>query len=295
MSFFRPRAARRALLALSASALALLLGCQSLHFFFHDRPDGKKPEPQYAVSPPPAPPGKYSFRIAPYVFLSDFEVSPDLPLFKELAGLRDQVYRELQLPPGGASVQVYLFEDRPRYEAFIKARYPKLPNRRAFFIADKPVLGGGGDLLVYTFWDDRRIQRDLRHELTHALLHSVLKDVPIWLDEGLAEYFELPPESNGVNRDHVADLRQPAAPKLDLTRLERISDIKDMTADDYREAWAWTHFLLRGRPEARPVLLAYLARLRREADPGPLSPGLLKVFGSLDDLIDRHLAQLENR
>ena len=51
--------------------------------------------------------------------------------------------------------------------------------------------GGEEDLLVYTYWGDR-IQQDLRHELTHALLHSVLKDVPLWLDEGLAEYFEMP-------------------------------------------------------------------------------------------------------
>ena len=48
-------------------------------------------------------PGRYSFRVAPYVFLSDFEVKKDLPLFRELAGLRDQVYRELSLPSSDPS------------------------------------------------------------------------------------------------------------------------------------------------------------------------------------------------
>ena len=39
------------------------------------------------------------------------------------------------------------------------------------------------------------LRTDLRHELTHALLHGVLKDVPLWLDEGLAGFFELPPDA----------------------------------------------------------------------------------------------------
>ena len=91
-------------------------------------------------------------------------------------------------------MQVYLFEDRDAYERFMQSRYPNLPRRRAFFVAQPRGVGGGDDLLVYTFWGER-IRQDLRHELTHALLHSVLKDVPLWLDEGLAEYFELPRRS----------------------------------------------------------------------------------------------------
>src|SRR5205085_653856 len=119
-------------------------------------------------------PCKYSVRVAPYVFLSDFELKRDLPLFSELAALRDQVYKELQLPSAETPVYVYLFEDRQQYEAFMGSRYPDLPRRRAFFIAQPRV--GGEDLLVFTSWGDR-VQQDLRHELTHALLHSVLKDV----------------------------------------------------------------------------------------------------------------------
>src|SRR5581483_96202 len=50
----------------------------------------------------PKPPSKYSFRVAPYVFQSDFELKRDQPLFQELALLRDQVYKELQLTGGNA-------------------------------------------------------------------------------------------------------------------------------------------------------------------------------------------------
>jgi hypothetical protein len=38
-------------------------------------------------------------------------------------------------------------------------------------------------------------ETDLRHECTHALLNAALPVVPLWLDEGLAEYFEVLPQS----------------------------------------------------------------------------------------------------
>ena len=150
---------------LTASAIALVLGCHSLKF--NNTPPSDKPEAKTdsaAVAP-----SKFSFRIAPYVFLSDFDVPRDQPLFQELAGMRDEIYKELQLPPGNAVIQVYLFEDHAHYQRFMQARYPELPDRRAFFVAQPRSIGGAEDLLVYTFWGER-IQQDLRHELTHALL-----------------------------------------------------------------------------------------------------------------------------
>jgi len=80
-------------------------------------------------------PGKYQYRLSQYVFLADFEIKRDLPLFKELAELREDVHRTLQLPSSTNLVQVYLFEDRDRYERFMESKYPDLPKRRAFFIA----------------------------------------------------------------------------------------------------------------------------------------------------------------
>src|SRR5207237_9102591 len=150
----------------------------------------------------PGTPGKFAYRVSQFLFLSDFEIQRNLPIFRELAGLREQVHKELQLPGTTTIVQVFLFEDKERYERFMQLKHPDLPKRRAFFVAQPRRLGGGEDLLVYTYWGDR-IQQDLRHELTHALLHCVLKDVPLWLDEGLAEFFEVPPAWNRVNLQPV--------------------------------------------------------------------------------------------
>jgi hypothetical protein len=281
----RPAAPRSWLLALAS--LLLVVGCHSFKLM-GEQPD--RPE----RDPGPTPPGKHSYRLSQYVFLSDFEVRRDLPIFHELAILRDQVYKELQLPNANTVVQVYLFEDRDHYERFMRARYPDLPRRRAFFVAQPRSVGGTEDLLVYTYWGDR-IQEDLRHELTHALLHSVLKDVPLWLDEGLAEYFEVPTDWNGSNYHHVNLLRHgPSGPsRPDLARLEQMSQVQQMTPAEYREAWAWVHLLLRDKPDAKAVLLAYLQQLRTNPSPGPISPRLAAVYPSLEEAYERHLEQLE--
>jgi hypothetical protein len=270
-----------------------LLGCNSfgLHLLPHEKTAKALVEQPL---PPPAPPGRYSFRIAPYVFLSDFEIDRDKPLFKELAKLRDQVYRDLRLTPTNAVVQVYLFENKDRYDEYMHAIHPELPPRRAFFIQQQRAFGGADELMVYTSWGER-IQQDLRHELTHALLHSVIRDVPLWLDEGLAEYFELPPADAGINAGHVEALRRDIGIlfKPDLERLEKMSDVKDMKGPEYRESWLWVHLMMQSRPEAKKVLLTYLQELRSRGNPGPLAPRLAAVFPDPNDAFKKHLNQLE--
>lgn len=278
---------RPVLYSLALAPLCWLLGagCNFLPPFGPMSPDRPTSD---AV---PGTPSKFSYRVSQFVFLSDFEVQKTLPIFRELANLREQVYKELQLPSSNTIVQVYLFEDQERYERFMKLKYPDLPRRRAFFVAQPRRLGGAEDLLVYTYWGDR-IQQDLRHELTHALLHCVLRDVPLWLDEGLAEFFEVPPGWNGVNFQHVDNLRLAGKIKLDMDRLEQLTDVQQMTPAEYRESWAWTHLMLRSTPQARQVLVSYLHDLRTSTRPGPLRPRLEKAFLSLDTAMERHLDEL---
>ena len=278
---------RSRLLWLFGLAALALAGCSSLQL---NPLGGSRPE----LDTVPGTPTKHAFRVSQFVFYSDFEVQKSAPLFRELSALREQVFKELQLPPSNTLVQVYLFEDKDRYERFMQLKYPDLPKRRAFFVAQPRRLGGNEDLIVYTYWGDR-IQQDLRHELTHALLHSVLKDVPLWLDEGLAEYFEMPSAWKGVNYQHLEALRRGAGgpAKLDLDRLERLGEVQQMSPAEYREAWAWAHLMLRSTPQARQALLAYLHELRTNPRPGPLKPRLDQAFLSLDDALERHLAELD--
>jgi hypothetical protein len=273
--------------SLVAAALLLTLtgGCHAL------RLGQLNPDP----APAPATADKKSeFRVSQFVFLHDFPIDRKLPLFQELAALREQVCKELQLPPSNTPIFVHLFENQERYETFMRGKYPYLPKRRAFFLAETPRFGTE-QLLVYTYWGDR-ITQDLRHELTHALLHSVLKDVPLWLDEGLAEYFELAPGWKGINYQHLAQLqRGPSGPfRPDLTRLEGLTKVSDMTPGEYRESWAWVHLMLHSKAEARRALLTYLRELRTNPNPGLLRPRLAPLFPSLDEALQAHLARLDS-
>ena len=272
----------------------LALGCHSLHFAGVTADPPEKPAKGAQTAQGLAAPGKHQLRVSQFLFLYDFDLKRDQPLFRELSELREQVYKELKLPPATTVVQVFLFEDRETYERFMQSKYPNLPKRRAFFVAQPRAVGGTDDLLVYTYWGNR-IQEDLRHELTHALLHSVLKDVPLWLDEGLAEYFEVSADRQGVNSNHLDHIRHDAsAPfQADLARLEQLSQVQQMAPAEYREAWAWVHLMLREKPEAKTILIQYLYQLRTNPNPGPLAPRLAAVYPALNDALNRHLARLE--
>ena len=262
------------------------LGCTSIPILSGGMPASDRDQAQAALAP-----AKNSFRVSQFVFNSDMPIDKNQPIFKELSALREQVYKDLQLAPSTTLVQVNLFESRDKFETFMHAKWPNLPKRRAFFVGQPKRLGGGDDLFVYTYWGDH-VQKDLRHELTHALLHAVLKDVPIWLDEGLAEYYEMPTSWNGVNYQHLEALRQPGV-KFGLERLEKLTEVEEMSPAEYREAWAWTHLMLKSTPQARQVLLAYLQELRANPKPAPLKPRLDRVFVNLDEALARHLADLD--
>ncbi len=72
-----------------------------------DRPD--KPPALATGIAGVSPPSKYSLRASQFVFYSDVELKAENPLFVELGELRDQVFRELQLPTSNTLIQVYLF------------------------------------------------------------------------------------------------------------------------------------------------------------------------------------------
>ncbi len=281
-------------LAALTALFGALAGCEAL------RLDAPAPNTRVDVAPPPsavtitpvstAPPGKKHTRGAYYVLYHDFEIDKTDPLFAELDALPDQVFGELRLPPSTAIVQVFLFDTQERYERYMRAKYRNLPPRRAYFIAE-PRAGGTDELKIFTWLGDH-LSTDLRHELTHAILRSVLKEVPLWLDEGLAGYFELPPHQDGVNPQHLDTLRRgPFQP--DMARLEKLKDVAEMQKPEYREAWAWVHLMLRTGPGAKKVLHDYLQALRSDPNPGPLLPKLREVVPEPEQALADYLATVE--
>ena len=93
--------------------------------------------------------------------------------------------------------------------------------------------------------------------------------MPLWLDEGLAVYFQLPARQRAYDNPHLdptaQDARRGAAPSLEA--LEKASGMADMGLAEYRGSWAWVHFMLHGPAAAHDELTAYLAGLRGQSPP----------------------------
>lgn len=224
------------------------------------------------------------------VIHSDFELAAHHRLIEELTVQRADLCRRLSLPHSDEPIDVYLFESPERFDGFMRLHYPEFPDRRAFFVETD------ARLAVYAQWGDHMAE-DLRHEVAHAYMHSVVPDVPLWLDEGLAEYYEISRGQRGLNRTHLDRLlvrleREHWEPNL--RRLEEFSSTHEMNQDEYGEAWAWTHFLMESRPEYQEILQAYFADLRRYGAPAPLSTRLTSLLSDPNAALVEHLRRLES-
>lgn len=203
-------------------------------------------------------PTRFETRVGPFAVHTETPLSPDAPLVRQLLSLEHQVDDSLGLRPSGTvrPIEIYVLADRADYAHFLRIYHPELPDRRAFFLAQ------GDRRIIYTHQNDRLIE-DVRHEGTHALIHLRTSTLPLWLDEGLAEFFERPDSPTGFHPEHLdrlpTDLDNGWRP--DLVRLESLTDVRVMSPRDYREAWAWVHWLVDGPPENRAVLHQYLSDL----------------------------------
>lgn len=229
-----------------------------------------------------------SVQVGQLVFHADFALANDHRLVRELIAERDDVSRMLGLPYTNEPIHVHLFRDADAYRAYLKREIPNAPTRRAFFVKSDT------RLCVYAHWSDR-VAEDLRHEVAHGYLHAALPNLPLWLDEGLAEYFEVPRGHGGLNRPHVSllsDMVELDGWRPDLEALEQLTDARQMTQPNYAESWAWVHFLL-SHAERREVLIAYLRDLREQGATPPLSRRLEREQLKREPELLSHIAALK--
>jgi Protein of unknown function (DUF1570) len=230
----------------------------------------------------------------PFVCRADFRLDQLDALFVELARLQTDLSRLLMVEEAHEPVELYLFATEHNYRTFLAARLPQVPYRRALFVKGR----GAGKVFAYKSKD---MPIDVRHEGTHGLLHAALPMVPLWLDEGLAEYFEVPANKRIYANPHLLRTRGdvwvgraetnggPSWKHITpLPQLEAKRDVSEMTAIDYRHSWAWTHFLLHGPPEAHDELIKFLADIKNSTPPGQLSERLEKRLPGLDQRLAQH-------
>jgi hypothetical protein len=192
----------------------------------------------------------------------------------------------LNLKPSRDPIVINLFASRREYLRAVQDVAPNAGSRRAVFVSRD----SGGQVYCYRHSE---LVTDLRHELTHAILHSMLPFLPLWLDEGLAEYFETPRDERASG--HPSQKLVALAAKFrvawhpNLKKLEAKNDLSEVSLGNYREAWAWVHFLLHGPPEATHLLRRYLLTIQAEQPPGPFSAHLRQIIPNPERSLTAHL------
>jgi hypothetical protein len=219
----------------------------------------------------------------PFVCRADFPLDGLQTVLDELAQLQEDLVQLLDVPAADEWIEIYLFHDQATYRTYLKRHFPELPYRRALYVKRS----GPGIVMAYFSGE---LAVDLRHECTHALLHAVLPMVPLWLDEGLAEYFEVAPSGRAFGNEYLSGVRWKArlgmAPRLD--KLEEKGSVEQMGSAEYRDAWAWVHFMLHGPAEANDELQRFLADIRAHTPPGLLSQRLERRLPGVRQLLAAH-------
>ncbi len=215
-----------------------------------------------------------SRQIGPFFIQATFDLKPYEKLFAELPELQRELTRTLGIAPAKGPISVSLFDNDEQYRTFTKQHFPKVPYRSALFVIEN---GSPG---VYTY-RKADLDIDLRHECTHALLHGTLPTVPLWLDEGIAKYFEMPAGQRAFDHPYFEDQKWKWSLRLGMVRsiesLEERDDLSQMDGADYRYSWAWVHFMLHGPATAHRTLVEYLAALQQPTPPGKFSERLAQT------------------
>jgi hypothetical protein len=214
---------------------------------------------------------------------ADFSLEGYQPLVTEIGQLQLDLQEALAVGESTSAVYLFLFQSEQTYRDYLREYFPGTPARRALFIK------GRGPGMVFAYLN-RDFAVDVRHEVTHALLHSQLPMVPLWLDEGLAEYFEVPPDQRVSKSPHQTPTKWAAwfGRYQQLKELEAMEKVEEMGMAEYRAAWAWVHFMLHDSSESREALIRYLVDIQRHQSPGCLSDRLRQQIPELDQRFLRH-------
>ena len=224
---------------------------------------------------------KSEYAYGPFEIYLNVDMKAVSASIEQIAALDKELSERFSLPPCKEKIKLYIFADVKSYTAYIQKEYPGAPMRRALFAMEKDKPGK-----VFTFLHEE-FDVDLRHECTHALLHAKIGRLPIWIDEGLAEYFEAPPGQRVFKESYFTQIKRNVSynwitPVPDIKKLENIKKMGDFLEVHYRNSWSWMNFMIND-PARQKILGNYLV-LCKKADEQEKEQG---NFPSFTELLDK--------
>ncbi|HEX8323709.1 MAG TPA: DUF1570 domain-containing protein [Tepidisphaeraceae bacterium] len=223
------------------------------------------------------------FQSKHYLIYSDLGEDATKDYARRLDGMYEEYARRLAdfSIPDGQKFQVYLFKKQSDYRRFTGGR---LPNSAGIFIPSLHALAGFEESQGRT-----ALRQTLQHEAFHQFAwQAVSQNLPIWLDEGLAQIFEegvwtgdqflleqVPPlRLKMLQQDIAAGRLLPFKTLLGMSRTTFQARMRDdaVGRSQYNQVWAMTHFLVfatdeNGKPRFRKRLIAWLRDLHDGRDP----------------------------
>jgi hypothetical protein len=195
---------------------------------------------------------------------SEFEVDTER-MWAELGEVDSELSEATGIRATAGRVEIVLFASRQSYLQYLSASVPQAAARRAIFLKN-------GEISQIYAYNSRSLVVDLRHELTHVRVHQHLPYAPLWLDEGLAEYFEEEEAARPrSSRREAVRWKARVGISPTLSSLERIRSAESMGAEEYRNSWAWVCFLINDSAVSRQVLQNYVRQIHRGEAPGRFS------------------------
>jgi hypothetical protein len=187
----------------------------------------------------------------------------------KLEGFRETLRRVLPAVTSSSPVPtvVVVF---PSDEAFtpFKPTYQGKPKSIAGYAAP-----GSGISYIAMLNAGEYSDRVIFHEYTHMIVANAVTRVPVWLNEGLAEFYSSFALMDGGKRaqigrpleEHLRVLNGAVRiPLVELLKADASSPLyneQNRASDFYAESWALTHMLLNGQPSRSAELSDYLQRV----------------------------------
>lgn len=180
--------------------------------------------------------------------------------------------------PVSDPIQVVLFRNGSEYHAISKRWSAGRFNHDSADPEDTPVIAMFGDF-------DNQVSHTLPHELSHFFIARYLPSAPLWLNEGLATYYETTRYSAGrvvfghARPDHLRLLAELGMPPLQELLFGSAATFYKEPTIHYAGAWLLTHLLSQGPGHQRAQFYSFLNAL---ASGQSLPAAWRAVYGALD-------------
>jgi tetratricopeptide (TPR) repeat protein len=214
---------------------------------------------------PPGPKEKWlSLAVEEFDIISSVSPSETTSIARELLRMRDAVGKVTRLNVRTSGrIKVLVFQERrfgPYRDAALQR---KMEDTSGVYIS-----GDGGNFILLESQPGGDVDRTIYHELTHHFARNTAAQLPLWFNEGLAEFY-----STFKTSGSDVHIGKPIAEHVQWLREETLIPLSELLATTtdspiyneglrqgvfYAESWALVHYLMTGSEPRRKALGRFL-------------------------------------